>query len=81
LFLILGGGENGNSFKLENTDSAHVEICRLGSLNPNWGGISLEFLEEIMTNGMILIPQMAITPTEVDINSDRPPEVEVNNQK
>jgi hypothetical protein len=78
---MIGGGESGDSFKLENTDSAHVEICRLGSFHPKWGGISLEFLEEIMTNGMILIPQMAVMPTAVAINSDRPPEVEVKNEK
>lgn len=77
---MIGGIENGDSFKLENTDSAHIEICRLGSFNPKWGGISLEFLEEIMTKRMILIPQMAVMPTEVAINSDRPPEVEVKHE-
>lgn len=77
LAYFIGGGENGDSFKLENADSAHIEICRVGSFNEAWGGVPLPFLERIMSDGTIKIPVMAVLPTGVIENSDMPPEVEV----
>ena len=74
---FVGGGENGDSFKLENADSAHIEICRIGSFNEAWGGVPLSFLERIMSDGTIKIPVMAVLPTGIIENSDLPPEVEV----
>lgn len=39
---LVGGGEPGppRSYKLPAKDSAHVEIMRIGTYNPEWGGIS-----------------------------------------
>jgi hypothetical protein len=39
---LVGGGEPGppKSYKLPAKDSAHVEIMRIGTFNPEWGGIS-----------------------------------------
>ena len=39
---LVGGGEAGQpkSYKLAAKDSAHVEIMRIGTYNPEWGGIS-----------------------------------------
>jgi hypothetical protein len=39
---LVGGGEPGppKSYKLPAKDSAHVEIVRIGTYNPEWGGIS-----------------------------------------
>jgi hypothetical protein len=74
---FVGGGENGDSYKLENADSAHIEICRVGSFNEDWGGVSLPFLERIMTDGTIKIPLMAVLPTGIIETSHVPPEVEV----
>ena len=77
VYYFVGGGENGDSFKLENADSAHIEICRVGCFNEAWGGVSLSFLEKIMADGTIKIPVMAVLPTGIIENSDVPPEVEV----
>lgn len=39
---LVGGGEPGppKSYKLPAKDTAHVEIMRIGTFNPEWGGIS-----------------------------------------
>ena len=39
---LVGGGEPGppKSYKLPAKDSAHVEIMRIGTFNPEWGGVS-----------------------------------------
>ena len=36
---LVGGGEPGppKSYKLASKDSAHVEIMRIGTYNPEWG--------------------------------------------
>ena len=57
----IGGGENGDSFKLENEDSAHIEICRVGSFNISWGGVPLNYLKKILSDGTILIPVSTVT--------------------
>lgn len=40
---LVGGGEPGppKSYKLAAKDSAHVEIMRIGTYNPSWGGLSV----------------------------------------
>jgi len=39
---LVGGGEPGppKSYKLAAKDSAHVEIMRIGTYRPDWGGIT-----------------------------------------
>jgi hypothetical protein len=39
---LVGGGEPGppKSYKLPAKDSAHVEIMRIGTFNPEWGGLA-----------------------------------------
>ena len=39
---LVGGGEPGppRSYKLPAEDSAHVEIMRVGTFKPEWGGIA-----------------------------------------
>ena len=75
--LYLGGGESGDSFKLENLDSAHIEICRIGSFHEKWGVVPMEELERITTNGTTKIPEIEVIPTGVVSNKDIPPEVGV----
>jgi hypothetical protein len=58
-------------------DSAHIEICRIGSFHEKWGGVPMEELEKIMTDGTIEIPEIAVIPTGIVSNEDIPPEVEV----
>jgi len=76
---LLGGGEPGapKSYKLPAKDSAHVEIMRIGTYIPEWGGISEKEIIEVMKSGKILIPQIEVLPTEVIANSDSPPELEI----
>mmetsp|Transcript_10750 Transcript_10750/g.23839 ORF Transcript_10750/g.23839 Transcript_10750/m.23839 type:complete len:331 (+) Transcript_10750:90-1082(+) len=76
---LVGGGEPGppKSYKLPAKDSAHVEIMRIGTYNPEWGGISEREIIEVMKSGKILIPQIEVLPTEVVANGDKPPELEV----
>eukprot|EP01051_Picozoa_sp_SAG22_P012734 SAG22_NODE_1352_length_4643_cov_21.591733_1_plen_473_part_00 len=68
---LAGGGESGESFTLDDPDSAHVELTRIGSFtnaipgSADWGGVPLDVLTDILTNGTILIPHIAITPTSV----------------
>jgi hypothetical protein len=41
---LVGGGEPGppKSYKLAAKDSAHVEIMRIGTYRPEWGGVKEE---------------------------------------
>jgi hypothetical protein len=45
---LVGGGESGPplSYKLRATDSAHVELMRIGTFEPEWGGIKMETIVE-----------------------------------
>jgi hypothetical protein len=45
---LVGGGEPGppRSYKLRAKDSAHVEIMRIGTFEPEWGGVSMEEIVE-----------------------------------
>ena len=57
-------------------DSAHIEICRIGSFHEKWGGVPVEELERIVTNGTTKIPQIAVIPTGIVSNKDIAPEAE-----
>ena len=76
---LVGGGEPGppKSFKLAAKDSAHVEIMRIGTFNPEWGGLKKEEIIEAIQSGNILIPQIEVLPTAVVANKDKPPELEI----
>eukprot|EP01036_Dinobryon_divergens_P008165 gene8165-10911_t len=74
---LVGGGENGDSCKLCNPDSAHCEILRVGTFNESWGGVSIERIVEAMHSGRILIPHISIVPSFVLANGDKPPETEL----
>lgn len=76
---LVGGGEPGQprSYKLPARDSAHVEIVRIGTYNPKWGGIAEKEVVEVLKSGKILIPQMEVLPTAVVANGCRPPEIEI----
>mmetsp|Transcript_28903 Transcript_28903/g.60114 ORF Transcript_28903/g.60114 Transcript_28903/m.60114 type:complete len:320 (+) Transcript_28903:109-1068(+) len=76
---LVGGGEPGPpmSYKLPAKDSAHVEIMRIGTFNPEWGGIAEKEIVDVLTSGKILIPQIEVLPTAVVANGDRPPELEI----
>lgn len=74
---LVGGGENGDSIKLRNPDSAHCEIIRIGTFNETWGGVSLEKIFEVMSSGRILIPHISLLPSFVLANGDKPPETEL----
>jgi len=76
---LIGGGEPGapKSYKLPAKDSANVELMHIGTYNPEWGGISEKEIIEVMKSGKILIPQIEVLPTKVQLNSDSPPELEL----
>lgn len=76
---LVGGGEPRppKSYKLPAKDSAHVEIMRIGTYNPDWGGIREEEIIEVMKSGKILIPQIEVLPTGVVATGDKPPELEI----
>mmetsp|Transcript_15920 Transcript_15920/g.23730 ORF Transcript_15920/g.23730 Transcript_15920/m.23730 type:complete len:320 (+) Transcript_15920:42-1001(+) len=76
---LVGGGEPGppRSYKLEAKDSAHVEIMRIGTYRPEWGGVSQEDIVRAINSGRILIPQVEVVPTDVVANPDTPPELEI----
>jgi hypothetical protein len=76
---LVGGGEPGppHSFKLPAKDSAHVEIMRIGTYEPTWGGLYADTLIETLRQGKILIPEITVVPTAVVANGDKPPELEV----
>mmetsp|Transcript_10748 Transcript_10748/g.25609 ORF Transcript_10748/g.25609 Transcript_10748/m.25609 type:complete len:467 (-) Transcript_10748:122-1522(-) len=76
---LVGGGEPGPpaSYKLAAKDSSHVEIMRIGTYRPEWGGLDLDYLLKVMKSGEILIPQIEVVPTAVVANPDQPPELEI----
>ena len=76
---LVGGGEPGppTSYKLAAKDSAHVELLRIGTYRPEWGGVALHDILKLMTSGEILIPQIEVLPTKVVANPDLPPELEI----
>jgi hypothetical protein len=67
---LVGGGEPGppKSYKLPAKDSAHVEIMRIGTYRPEWGGVSQDDIIRAMNSGRILIPQIEVVPTAVVAN-------------
>lgn len=74
---LVGGGEPPESYKLSAPDSAHVEIMRIGTYEPSWGGVSEENIIKALQSGKILIPEMIVLPTGVVANQDDPPELEI----
>ena len=76
---LVGGGEAGPpfSYKLSAPDSGHVEIMRIGTFEPKWGGISKQDILKAFQSGRILIPQITVVPTAVVANGDAPPELEI----
>jgi len=76
---LVGGGEPGppTSYKLPAPDSAHVELLRIGTYEPNWGGVPLKEIIQAMQDGDIWIPPMVVIPTAVVANGDIPPELEI----
>lgn len=76
---LVGGGEPGppETYKLAAKDSAHVEIMRIGTYRPEWGGIKENDIVDAMRSGKILIPEILVLPTAVVANPDNPPELEI----
>ena len=76
---LVGGGEPGppTSYKLAATDSAHVEIMRIGTYRQDWGGLPQDMVVEALRSGEILIPEITVVPTAVVANADKPPELEI----
>lgn len=76
---LVGGGEPGPpvSYKLAAKDTAHVEIMRIGTYRPDWGGVSEKEIVDVLTSGKILIPEIEVLPTAVVANADLPPELEI----
>ena len=76
---LVGGGEPGppTSYKLPAKDSAHVEIMRIGTYEPAWGGVAREDIIQTLRDGKILIPEITVVPTAVVANGDKPPELEI----
>lgn len=76
---LVGGGEPGppKSYKIPAKDSGHVEIMRIGTYEPSWGGVSREQIVELLNSGKIHIPQIEVCPTAVVANPDTPPELEI----
>ncbi|KAJ1414130.1 hypothetical protein B484DRAFT_335325, partial [Ochromonadaceae sp. CCMP2298] len=74
---LCGGGESGESYKLPSPDSAHIEIMRMGTFDPDLGGLNPLLVMEAVRAGRLLIPHMEIMPTGVVENGDAPPELEV----
>ena len=50
---------------------------RIGTYNPEWGGVSQEDIIAAIESGRILIPQIEVVPTAVVANPDLPPELEI----
>ena len=50
---------------------------RIGTYNPQWGGISQKDIIDAIESGRILIPQIEVVPTAVVANPDTPPELEI----
>jgi hypothetical protein len=76
---LVGGGEPGppDSYKLAAKDSAHVEIMRIGTYKPEWGGLAVEKIVQALEGGAIYIPEIKVLPTAVVANPDKPPELEI----
>jgi len=74
---LVGGGEPPESYKLTAPDSGHVEILRVGTYEPEWGGVEVSQIVQALTDGTILIPPMQVVPTAVVANPDAPPELEI----
>lgn len=76
---LVGGGEPGppESYKLAAPDSAHVEVLRIGTYKPQWGGLTQEQVLDAFQSGQILVPQITAVPTAVVANADKPPELEI----
>lgn len=76
---LVGGGEPGppTTYKLSAKDSAHVEIMRIGTYRPEWGGITEKEIVDAIQSGKILIPEIEVLPTAVVANPDTPPELEI----
>lgn len=76
---LAGGGEPGppQTYKLEARDSSHVEIMRIGTFRPDWGGVAEKDIIDAIESGKILIPQIEVLPTAVVANPDTPPELEI----
>lgn len=76
---LVGGGEPGppKSYKLQSPDSAHVEIMRVGTYNPKWGGLALSDVVDAFAAAKILIPEITVVPTAVVANDNVPPELEI----
>lgn len=76
---LVGGGEPGppTSYKLAAKDSAHVEIMRIGTYEPTWGGVYQKDIVETLKSGKILIPEITVVPTGLVANKDTPPELEI----
>ena len=74
---LCGGGENGDHCKIPAVDSAHITIAEIGTLDSKYGGIEVEYIQNLLTSGSILIPHMGIIPSFVFKNPDNPPEVEL----
>jgi hypothetical protein len=76
---LVGGGEPGppDSYKLAAKDSAHVEIMRIGTYQPEWGGLAVERIVQALQEGAIFIPEIQVLPTAVVANPDTPPELEI----
>ena len=72
-----GEGEGPRSSKLPAADSAHCEIMRVGCLGAAQGGLSVEQICAVLESGDILIPHMALTPSFLHKNQDKPPELEL----
>jgi hypothetical protein len=74
---LVGGGEPPHSYKLTANDSAHVEMMRIGTYEPQWGGVCQAEIIDVLRSGKILIPEMMVVPTAVVANGDVPPELEI----
>lgn len=76
---LVGGGEPGppDSYKLAAKDTGHVELLRIGTYRPEWGGLAQKDVIDAIESGNILIPQIKALPTAVVANPDLPPELEI----
>jgi hypothetical protein len=76
---LVGGGEPGppESYKLAAKDSGHVELMRLGTDRPEWGGLAVRDIVDAIRSRSVLVPQIEVCPTAVVANTDYPPELEI----
>ena len=54
-----------------------MEIMRIGTYEPAWGGMYRKDIIQILEEGNILIPEVTVVPTAVVANGDSPPELEI----